>query len=70
MGDLRYIAERWLSEYGAETPKVVRGWARELEAAPTAAAYLVAIADIAVTILAEQNAGRGEATVSIVQPVR
>lgn len=53
MGDLRYIAERWISDYGSETPQVVRGWASQLESAPTAAGFLIAIADAAEAILAD-----------------
>ena len=53
--DLRYIAERWLAEYGPETPVVVRGWAAQLTSAPTAAQFLCNIADVAEALLAEQR---------------
>jgi len=55
MSDLRYIAERWLAEYGPETPVVVRGWAAQLASAPTAARFLFDIADVAEEVLAEQQ---------------
>ena len=55
MSDLRYIAERWLAEYGPETPVVVRGWAAQLNAAPTAARFLTDIADLVDALLAEQR---------------
>ncbi len=55
MDDLRYIAERWLAEYGPETPVVVRGWAAQLTSAPTAAQFLADIADVAEKLLAEHR---------------
>jgi hypothetical protein len=56
MSDLRYIAERWLAEYGPETPVVVRGWAAQLTSAPTAAQFLSDIADVVDALLAEHDA--------------
>jgi hypothetical protein len=47
MPDLRYIAERWIAQYGPDTPRVVSEWARELDAAPTAAEFLHQIAEVA-----------------------
>ena len=61
MSDLRYIAERWLAEYGPETPVVVRGWAAQLTSAPTAAKFLNDIADTAEAVLAEHQGAVPEA---------
>lgn len=51
MTDLRYIAERWIAQYGAETPRVVGEWASQLEGAPTAVQFLKDIADVAQGLL-------------------
>lgn len=58
MTDLRYIAERWISEYGADTPSVIREWALQLETAPTAKEFLEQIAATAQTLL-DEHAARG-----------
>jgi hypothetical protein len=47
MTDLRYIAERWIAQYGPDTPRVVAEWASQLDAAPTAAQFLNDIAEVA-----------------------
>ena len=52
MPDLRYIAERWISQYGPETPQIIGQWAAEMEGAPTAAQLLIEIADVARALLA------------------
>ncbi|HEX9462919.1 MAG TPA: hypothetical protein VGB82_10000 [Alphaproteobacteria bacterium] len=57
---MRYIAERWISEYGADTPSVIREWALQLETAPTAKEFLEQIAEVAQALLDEQ-AARGTA---------
>jgi hypothetical protein len=62
MSDLRYIAELWLDEYGADTPLVVRGWAAQLNTAPAAAQFLEDIADVAQALLAEGRTGRPAAS--------
>ena len=54
MTDLRYIAERWIAEHGPETPQVVRAWASELQAAPSAAQFLFDIAATAQVLLDER----------------
>ncbi len=51
MTDLRYIAERWISEYGADTPATVRDWASQLASAPVSAKLLTEIADLAEDLL-------------------
>lgn len=56
--ELRFIAERWLAQHGTETPKLVRGWAKDLKGAATAADFLERIADAAEALLRERGAGR------------
>lgn len=51
----RTSAEPWLSEYGAETPTVLREWAAQLASAPRAAALLEEAAAVAETILCERE---------------
>ena len=58
MSNLRYIAERWISEYGADTPATVRDWATQLTSAPTSAKLLKEIADLAEALLKEQGERR------------
>ena len=54
--DLRFIAARWIAEHGAATPELVRQWAKDLGAAPTAAEFLERIATAAEALLREQAA--------------
>jgi len=68
--DLRYIAERWLAEYGPETPVIVRGWAAQLTSAPTAAQFLCDIADVADTLQAEHQGSAGDTPRAHVIPPR
>ena len=56
----RSIAEPWISEYGADTPAVLRAWAAELAAAPTAARLLEEAAGAAEALLRD---GQDEASV-------
>jgi hypothetical protein len=59
MSDLRFIAERWIAQHGPKTPDLVRGWAKDLKGAPTAAEFLEQIADAAEALLREQSAASG-----------
>lgn len=53
--ELRFIAERWIAQHGAATPQLVRQWANDLSAAPTAAEFLERIAAAAEALLREQS---------------
>lgn len=53
--DLRFIAERWIAQHGEATPQLVRQWAKDLSAAPTAAEFLEQIAAAAESLLREQS---------------
>jgi len=59
MSDLRFIAERWIAQHGPNTPQLVRQWAKDLKAAPTAAEFLEQIADAAEGLLREQSPEAG-----------
>jgi hypothetical protein len=54
MSELRFIAERWIAEHGPKTPELVRQWAKDLNGASTAAAFLEQIADAAEAVLREK----------------
>jgi hypothetical protein len=56
MSDVRFIAERWIAQHGPETPELVRQWAKDLGAAPTAQEFLEQIADAAELLLRERSA--------------
>jgi hypothetical protein len=59
MTDLRYIAERWIAQYGPDTPRMVDEWAAQLDGAPTAVHFLNQIADVARALLSERPANQG-----------
>jgi len=55
MTDLRYIAERWISEHGRDAPEIIRGWAGQLASAPTSAKLLDEIAAVAEALLKDRD---------------
>ncbi len=59
MSSLRFIAERWIAEHGPNTPRLIRGWAKDLKGAPTAAEFLEQIAAAAEALLRERGSEAG-----------
>lgn len=57
--ELRFVAEKWIEEFGEVAPRQIRQWARDQNLEVGAPRFLERIAVIAERVLAERQGGRG-----------
>lgn len=55
--ELRYVAEKWIAEFGDVAPRQIRQWAQDQNLEAGAPRFLERIATIAERVLAERRDG-------------
>lgn len=56
--ELRYVAEKWIAEFGDIAPRQIRQWAQDQNLEAGAPRFLERIATIAERVLAERRDGK------------
>jgi hypothetical protein len=54
--ELKYVAEKWVAEYGDQAPSQIRQWAKDQDLEIDAPLFFERVASLAERLLADQNA--------------
>jgi hypothetical protein len=54
--ELKYVAEKWVAEYGDRAPSQIRQWAKDQDLETDAPVFFERVASLAERLLADQNA--------------